>query len=64
LVWFGLVWFGLVWFGGLFLEREFSCPLGDGDPPDPFVLVDAYDFKGKAAVPRDALGPSSPLSHE
>ena len=21
-----------------------GCPLGDGHPPDPFVLVDAYDF--------------------
>jgi len=27
-----------------------GCPLGDGDPPDPFVLVDAYDFYKRGAL--------------
>jgi len=35
LVWFDLVWCGLV---------------GFGDPPDPFVLVDAYDFCKQGAL--------------
>jgi len=32
-----------------------GCPLGDEDPPDPFVLVDAYDFYKRGLYKRGAL---------
>jgi len=34
-----------------------GCPLGDGDPPDPFVLVDADVFYVRGLYKRGAVAP-------